>query len=236
MPVGSTVRVIRSRLAMDAAADAAARDVPRKRRVTVRVVARIGSPFTVELASEDSRVSVRAEGPVVEKARTKAVTSEDLIEHVGRMGQSPFEPVSFDVDMDEGCGMGFSSVHGVRAEACRLLEEKLLRTYAAREDATAQAPSAECVRTRLAHVRAETGIARPTPGTSVAAEACALVATPESGGRPCRGSLPRLRHGRRPCEWNLATGRDSLVGRGVPRGGPRSPGPLGAPWQTRRRG
>ena len=70
---------------MDAAADAAARDVPRKRRVTVRVVARIGSPFTVELASEDSRVSVRAEGPVVEKARTKAVTSEDLIEHVGRM-------------------------------------------------------------------------------------------------------------------------------------------------------
>ena len=180
MPVGSTVRVIRSRLAMDAAADAAARDVPRKRRVTVRVVARIGSPFTVELATEDGRASARAEGPVVEKARTKAVTLEDLIEHVGRMGQSPFEPVSFDVDMDEGCGMGFSSVHGVRAEACRLLEEELLRTYAAREDATAQAPSAECVRTRLALVRAETGIARPTPETSVAAEACALVATPES--------------------------------------------------------
>jgi putative protease len=179
MPEGSTVRVIRSRLAMDAAAGAAAQEVPRKRRVMVRVVARIGSPLVVELASEDGRAFVRSEGPVVERARTRAVTSEDLIEHVGRMGQTPFEPVSFDVDVDEGCGMGFSSVHGVRAEACRLLEEELLRAYAAREDTTAQPPSATCVRSRLDLVRAAAGIARPALGASVAAEACALVATPE---------------------------------------------------------
>ena len=43
--------------------------------------------------------SASAEGFVVEEARTKAVTSDELIEHVGRMGTSPFEAVSFDVQM-----------------------------------------------------------------------------------------------------------------------------------------
>ena len=49
------------------------------------------------------------------EARTKAVTSDELIEHVGRMGTSPFEAVSFDVQMDDACGMSFSAVHKVRA-------------------------------------------------------------------------------------------------------------------------
>ena len=107
---------------MDAAASAASRDVPRRRRVTARVISRIGQPFSVELVTEDGTASARVDGFIVEPARTRAVSSEDLVEHVGRMGQSPFEPVSFDVEMDDGCGMAFSAVHGVRAEACRLLE------------------------------------------------------------------------------------------------------------------
>ena len=68
----------------------------------------------------------RAEGFVVEAARTREVTGEELVEHGGRMGQSPFEPVEWDVTLDSGCGMSFSSVHKVRAEACRRLEEALL--------------------------------------------------------------------------------------------------------------
>ena len=55
------------------------------------------------------------------------------MEHVGRMGGGPFEPVSFDVEMDEGCGMGFSAVHKVRAQAVNSLVEALLaRTRSAR--------------------------------------------------------------------------------------------------------
>ena len=131
MPAGSVVRLIRSQRALDDAARVADKDVVRRRAVHVRVRARLGEPFLVGLECADGVAAACAEGFVVEPARTKPVSEQDLVEHVGRMGQSPFEPVSWDVELDPGCGMGFSAVHKVRAEACRRLEDALLAPYAA---------------------------------------------------------------------------------------------------------
>ena len=166
MPAGSVVRVIRSQRALDDAARVADKDVVRRRPVRVRVTARLGEPFAVELACVDGAATARAEGFVVEAARTKAVTGEDLVEHVGRMGQSPFEPVGWDVELDPGCGMGFSAVHKVRAEACRLLEEALLAPYASR---------VACKGDRHFCTPAPARAKVPVPF----AHACALVMTPE---------------------------------------------------------
>ena len=133
MPAGALVRLIRSQAALDEASAALHRDVPRKRAVDVRVRAKLGEPFTVELTcADDPRFHARAEGFTVEAARTRPVTHEDLVEHVGRMGSSPFEAAMFDIEMDEGCGMGFSAVHKVRAHACELLEEALDAGYRTR--------------------------------------------------------------------------------------------------------
>lgn len=133
MPAGALVRLIRSQAALDAAAAALKRPVARKRAVDVRVVAHLGQPFTVELTCiDDPALSGRAEGFTVESAKTRAVSAEDLVEHVGRMGSSPFETVSFDIQLDEGCGMGFSAVHKVRAAACEALERSILAPYAER--------------------------------------------------------------------------------------------------------
>ena len=133
MPAGALVRLIRSQAALDAAAAALKRPVARKRAVDVRVVARLGQPFAVELSCiDDPALSGRAEGFTVESAKTRAVSAEDLVEHVGRMGSSPFEAVSFDIQLDEGCGMGFSAVHKVRAAACKALERAILAPYAER--------------------------------------------------------------------------------------------------------
>lgn len=140
MEVGSLVRVIRSQAALDEATRVAEKDAPRRRPVRVRVTARLGEPFAVELATLDGVASARAEGFVVEAARTRPVTEEDLVEHVGRMGQSAFEPVSWDVALDAGCGMSFSAVHKVRAEACRRLEEAILAPYAARSLSIGDSP------------------------------------------------------------------------------------------------
>ena len=87
--------------------------------------ARLGEPFEVHLETVDGIAAVSASGFVVEAARTRAVSPDEVVEHVGRMGASPFEPVSIDVEMDEGCGMAFSAVHAVRAEACASLEDAL---------------------------------------------------------------------------------------------------------------
>lgn len=133
MPAGALVRLIRSQAALDAAAAALKRPVARKRAVDARVMARLGLPFAVELTCiDDPALSGHAEGFTVESAKTRAVSAEDLVEHVGRMGSSPFEAVSFDIQLDKGCGMGFSAVHKVRAAACEALERSILAPYAER--------------------------------------------------------------------------------------------------------
>lgn len=133
MPAGALVRVIRSQAAIDAAGAALKRDVLRRRKVNVHITARLGEPFAVKLSCCDApELRAEASGFSVEPARTKAVTREDLVEHVGRMGSSPFEAADFSVELDEGCGMGFSAVHKLRAEACRKLEQAILAEYEAR--------------------------------------------------------------------------------------------------------
>lgn len=67
----------------------------------------------------------RAEGVVVEPARTKAVSVEDIRAHVDRLGSTPFELVHLDVDLDDGVGIGFSQIHRCRAAALDDLAEKL---------------------------------------------------------------------------------------------------------------
>lgn len=121
------VRIIRSQAAIDRADDVLKRAYPRKRPVDVRVRARLGKPFEVELfCCDNPSLTACAQGFTVEKARTRPVSSDDLVEHVGRMGSSPFEMRTCSVELDEGCGMGFSAVHKVRAAACDLLEEAIL--------------------------------------------------------------------------------------------------------------
>ena len=186
MPVGSTVRVIRSQRALDEAARVADKDVVRRRPVHVRVTARLGEPFSVELTCADGAATARAEGFVVEAARTRPVTEEDLVEHVGRMGQSAFEPVSWEVELDAGCGMGFSAVHGVRAEACRRLEEALLAPYAARE----AAPVARVGATARRATAGDGVVAGDGP--SLAPEACALVTTPECAAAALEAGATRV--------------------------------------------
>ena len=171
MPAGCAVRVIRSQQALDVAARASRADIPRQRAVDVRIIARVGQPFEVELRCADGAASASARGFVVEPARTRSVSEQDLIDHVGRMGGSAFCAASFDVELDEGCGMRFSDVHKVRAEACRALARKLLEPYTTRE--ITRSPS-EALYQRELGERAEALVAGGLQPSAVV-EVCALV-------------------------------------------------------------
>ena len=168
MPAGSRVRIIRSQSAIDTANAVLKRDIPRKRPVHVKVRARLGEPFAVTLScvDDDSRAA-EATGFIVEAARTRAVTRNDLVEHVGRMGSSPFEAASFDIDMDDTCGMGFSAVHKVRAAACAALEEALLAPYAARDRELGRLDDIAgraCIAPKAPALAPSPSIPNPTPG------------------------------------------------------------------------
>ena len=184
MPEGCRVRVIRSQAAIDAAGAALKRDVLRRRKVAVKVTAHRGEPFAVTLTCvDDPALTATATGFTVEAARTRPVSAADLAEHVGRMGSSPFEAASFDIDLDEGCGMGFSAVHKVRAAACKLLEERILAPYAERAQGLADLAFDDVpvhARKVAARLRAEANADATGVDTPAAPRICATVATIEA--------------------------------------------------------
>ncbi len=97
--------------------------------VAVRVV--VGEPVRVAVSDATGRRGC-AEGPAVEPARTRAVTAEDVAEHVGRFGGTAFVPASWDIAVSPDAGIGFSTLHRVRREAIEGYEADLLMPWADR--------------------------------------------------------------------------------------------------------
>lgn len=103
---------------------------------------RIATPavFTVRLLrGEPASVSVeaaghtaRAEGPLVEAARTRAVTAEEVVEHVGRLGGSGYVADAWRLDLGADVGIGFSTLHALRREVLERLDGLRLAPWAGR--------------------------------------------------------------------------------------------------------
>jgi putative protease len=96
----------------------------------MRVRVRIGEPALVEVTGFG--VVAKAEGPVVETARTKAVTADEVVEHVSRLGGTPYSVSEVTVQLDAIAGIGFSTLHQLRREAIERLEQQRLRPWAER--------------------------------------------------------------------------------------------------------
>lgn len=92
--------------------------------VDVVIDMHIGSPIQVEVSARGCSVSI--EGDKLEVARTKPITSDDVFEHFNRLGNSPFSIASFDCNLDEGAGLGFSVIHKLRAEALDKLSAEII--------------------------------------------------------------------------------------------------------------
>lgn len=101
--------------------------------VCARAELRIGQPALLTFTVAAGDASVTVEGPEVEAARTKAITEEEVREHIDRMGTTPFYLSSLEIDLDEGAGMGFSMLHKLRARAAEELQETILAHYHARK-------------------------------------------------------------------------------------------------------
>ncbi len=83
--------------------------------------------------SGSGAISGEAIGVTVEPARSKAITSDEVIEHVARMGSTPFALCHIDVEIDDGVGLGYSQIHRCRAEALENLKTAMLSAYKNRE-------------------------------------------------------------------------------------------------------
>lgn len=143
--VGKGDRVFRVR-----DASMAFEDDPFEPRIPVSgsVRMRIGEPLSMEFSLDPAALraggaaAISFEGPVVEAARTKPVTEEEVAEHVDRLGNTPFTLSSLDVQVEGGAGIGFSALHKARSQALRSLEEEILSEYRARTIARSPEPAA----------------------------------------------------------------------------------------------
>ena len=97
---------------------AAEADIEGAPRTTLAVARRLQAAFP-------DGVSGAAEGAPVEAARTRAVSFDDVAAHIDRLGNTPYQLVNLTIDMDDGVGIGFSALHGVRAAALDALTEVL---------------------------------------------------------------------------------------------------------------
>ncbi len=141
-PVGETVRVeteraVRSgdrvfrvanaRLLEAARRTFAGRHDSRRMPTDVKVVVRRGAPLLIEMEAGGRRSDAR--GADIEDARTRAVTADEIVEHVGRMGGSAYEPVAWDIELDSGVGVRFSELHDTRRRALEALDAVRLEAY-----------------------------------------------------------------------------------------------------------
>lgn len=102
------------------------------------VTIRIGSPVTVRATAAGQVVEVR--GGVVEPARTKPVSAEEVVRHVGRLGGSGYDAAGWQVDLDADAGIGFSELHHLRREALERLDELRLAAWGGRRRRSPVAP------------------------------------------------------------------------------------------------
>jgi U32 family peptidase len=109
-------------------------DAGRSVSARVHVRALEGEPLEISLEAGSHRGS--ASGPALEPARTKPLTAQDIAEHVGRLGGTPFHADSWDIELGPGVGAGFSLLHRVRREAVEALERSMLAEYGQRARTT----------------------------------------------------------------------------------------------------
>ena len=128
--VGKGDRVFRVRNAQ-----LAFEDSPFDPRIAVNgfVRIRVGKPLELGFSLvDDPSMAVVVHGPVVEAARTKPLSRQDVVDHIDRMGQTPFVLADLNVDLDDSAGMGFSQLHHVRSDALDELTAHMLAPYRGR--------------------------------------------------------------------------------------------------------
>jgi U32 family peptidase len=158
----------------------------------VRVVA--GQPLRVLVEDGKGRTGL-AQGGLVEPARTKAVTAEEIAEHVGRLGGTPYRIGRFDLELSPGVGVGFSALHRLRREALAAYETELLSPWSSRERSHPTLPRAVGARltgTRPAIVAEAEGIEAALACLGAGADrACVPIHALDPGDVP-RGIVPLL--------------------------------------------
>ncbi|MCD8316101.1 MAG: U32 family peptidase, partial [Eggerthellaceae bacterium] len=85
--------------------------------------------YRLHNALPEEALTAEIEAAVVEKARTKPITEDDILAHIDRLGGTPFELSGCDINAGEDAGIGFSGLHHLRADALKSLESSITKSF-----------------------------------------------------------------------------------------------------------
>ncbi len=109
-------------------------------RIPIDVAVRVVEGETLRIEISGERGAGVAEGPIVERARTKSVMSDEIVDHVGRFGGTPYEASSWDIELQPGVGISFSTLHRTRREALDAFEHVALAAWSDRQSYGPETP------------------------------------------------------------------------------------------------
>ncbi|MEI9976834.1 MAG: DUF3656 domain-containing protein [Ignavibacteriota bacterium] len=139
----------------------------RKQPLSVRVMAREGSPLVTEWRVGSTSTVVESEAPL-EEAAQRAIDERYLREQLGRLGNTPYELATLELEIEGRPFAPSSLLNRMRREAVDHLQE-----------AQGRAPQRDVVQDQLRkHVPPPTGLQRPDDGRALACRIL-LVRTPE---------------------------------------------------------
>jgi U32 family peptidase len=169
-----------------------------RRPVPVRLEVRIRLGEPISLRAEADGVAATVQGAVVEAARTKAIGAPDVVEHVGRLGGTPYGDADISVELDAGVGLSFSTLHALRRDVLDRLDAARLAPWSGRRRVPDPRPPALAARA-AAPARADLVVAAADSEAAVACLAAgadrALSADLRSALAPgVEPLLPRVAH------------------------------------------
>ena len=95
----------------------------RRVAMTMHCCVRAGQPAM--LTAQARNITVCAEGPVPEAARSRALTEDELRSRLGKTGGTVFTAETITVELDEGLMLSAGAINALRRDALTALREKL---------------------------------------------------------------------------------------------------------------
>lgn len=95
----------------------------RKVDIKGKITAKVDCPMVIELWDESGN-SVTVQGDFVQKSKTRPTTEKDIRTNVLKMGDTPFELVSLEIDCGQDIFIAKSQINALRRKAVAALVEK----------------------------------------------------------------------------------------------------------------
>lgn len=95
----------------------------------VQILLMLRKDKNVSITMDLGEMSINVQGDIVQKALTKPMDKNNIKEKLSKLGNTPFEANSIDIDMDDDAFIPISSINELRRKTVEELQNKIVTCY-----------------------------------------------------------------------------------------------------------